>query len=335
MMRRNVLVESRLIDDLLDLTRISQGKLSVELQPVDFHQVVLEAVETCRTQVAHTHMKVALDATEHMVNGDAGRLQQVIRNLLQNAARFTPDGGTIKLRTTNRQSGMLSVLCRDTGKGIAPTDLGRIFRAFEQAGRSLKRGYGGLGLGLAICKALVEAHGGKITAWSEGYGTGATFEVALSTVPVGTPLPKAELPSAPTGRIVRPVAAGSSPLHILLVEDHRDTRQMLERLLKRFGYEVDTAKNARIAKERIATADFDLFISDLGLPDESGLALVQAIHECQSIPAIALSGFGGESDRKRSRAAGFAAHLVKPIEIAELREVIEQLSPKAEDGEDG
>jgi len=322
-MRRNLQLEVRLIDDLLDLTRIGKGKLAIKLHPVDAHDAILRAVETCRPHLKHLETKLALDALESNVNADPDRLEQVVRNLLENAARFTPAGGNIEIRTSNSAPGVLQILCLDTGVGIEAADLSRIFKAFEQCERSVKRGYGGLGLGLAISKALVEAHGGSITARSAGHGRGATFEVNLQTVPEtltqngqNSPAPVAFLPTP---------KAPSPPCRILLVEDHCDTRLLLARLLKRFGYEVDMAEDARTALDLAGTADFDILISDIGLPDGNGLQLVQSIHERQPIPAIAVSGYGAESDRQQSRDAGYSEHLVKPIDSKRLVETIERL----------
>jgi len=302
------------------------------MEPLDAHQMIRNALETCRSQVAHLQTVLALDAPDHNITGDQGRFQQVVRNLLQNAARFTPEGGRIEIRTSNPAPGMFRLICRDNGAGIDPSDLTRIFKAFEQSERSVKSGYGGLGLGLAISKALVEAQGGSITARSGGHGLGATFEVTLHTTSAAAALPSSE-PSPITPPPITPPSAlvtARPPLRILLVEDHTDTRQMLERLLKRYGYQVDTAEDVRTARERIQNMKFDLLVSDIGLPDESGLDLLRSIDQNQAMPAIALSGFGTESDLRKSREAGFAEHLVKPIDFQHLREAIKRLGKAAE-----
>ena len=251
----------------------------------------------------------------------------MIRNLLENAARFTPAGGTIEIRTSNPAPETFRVVCRDDGLGIEPEDLGRIFKAFEQSERAVKAGYGGLGLGLAISKALVEAHGGAITALSAGRGKGAAFEVCLKTI-VATPEPQGAPNPPPPAPAPRSRGSETSPPRILLVEDHRDTRQVLEYLLRRFGYEVDTAKDVRSARERACNARFDLVISDIGLPDGSGLELMETIRQRQAIPAIALSGYGAESDRQQSLQAGYSEHLVKPVNSVRLHEAIERLIPR-------
>ena len=330
MMRRNLELEARLINDLLDLTRISTGKLSIEPKSVDAHNAIRQALESCSSQTAHLRVQVIFEASEQTIMADSDRFQQVVRNLLQNAARFTPAGGTVQICTANPEPGVLQIRCRDTGSGIEPGDLGRIFRAFEQSERSVKSGYGGLGLGLAITKGLVEAHGGTITAWSGGRGTGATFQIILkttapSTVPRGQDVPTPAEPRNSPASVSSGSNAKSTGLRILLVEDHRDTRQVLERLLTRFGYHVYTAKDVRTARECACASKFDLMISDIGLPDGSGLDLVQAVHRCQAIPAIALSGYGTETDRQQSRQAGYDEHLVKPIDSHRLRETIEHL----------
>lgn len=324
MMHRNLQLEVRLINDLLDLTRIGGGKLSIELRPTNVHNVIRRAMESCRPQMEHLETKLALDAAERIVNGDPGRLEQVVRNLLENAARFTPAGGSVEIRTSNPVAGTLRILCIDTGVGIDKDDLSRIFKAFEQCDRAVRSGYGGLGLGLAISKALIEAHGGSITVQSAGHGHGATFEIDLKTVPAEPQNGKvAAAPEASAPRTVSP--AESPPRRVLLVEDHRDTRRAFARLLKRFGYEVDTAADARTAEALAGSAKFDIVISDIGLPDGSGLQLVQAIHQRQLIPAVAVSGYGSEADRQKSLEAGYSEHLVKPIDSTRLVETIERL----------
>ena len=322
-MRRNLQLEVRLINDLLDLTRIGKGKLAIKIRPINAHDAIRRAVESCLPQLTHLQLKLALDAAESEVAADPDRLEQVIRNLLENAARFTPSGGSVELRTANPAPGVLEILCRDTGVGIKSEDLSRIFNAFEQCNRAVTSGYGGLGLGLAISKALIDAHGGSITARSPGHGRGATFEIHLKTVPATQPRNGL---SAPEPATPHPLADAEPPSrHILLVEDHRDTRLLMARLLERFGYEVETAADARTAEALARNGKFDILISDIGLPDASGLQLVRAIHEHQPIPAIAVSGYGAESDRQQSRQAGYSEHLVKPIDSNRLVEAIERL----------
>ncbi len=327
MMRRNLMLETRLIDDLLDLNSIAKGKLQFQLKPMDAHQAILGAMETCRQQLSTHQVTLALDASAHFVNGDANRMEQIVRNLLLNAVRFTPSGGTIELRTTNPTAGTFQFSCRDNGQGIEKNDLTRIFNPFEQAGRSVKQGYGGLGLGLAISKAIVEALGGTIAAHSPGRNQGSTFEITLDALPVAVVQPSPGSKPKPSSTTLPPRSPTSAqaPLHILLVEDHVDTRETLARLLQRYGYKVDTAQDAKTAREKAARNQFDMFISDIGLPDGSGYDLIQTLLRHQPIPSISLSGFGMESDFQKSRAAGFSEHLVKPLDFKLLRKTIERL----------
>jgi CheY-like chemotaxis protein len=319
MMRRNIMLESRMIDDLLDVNRIVRGKLTFQMEPVDLHAVISNAVETCRGEIEDKHIQteIRLDAPEHFMQGDKSRLHQIVRNLVQNAVRYNLEGGKVEITTCNPDMGEVMLTCRDYGIGIDPDDISRIFRAFEQANRSFKAGHGGLGLGLAISKALVEAQRGTLTAHSEGRGKGSTFQVRFKTIP------------APVGHVPAPAEPPRQtphrrPLRILLVEDHDDTRTSLERLLRHFGYEVQGAQDAIDAHQKIEKQIFDILISDIGLPGQSGLELVQEIRKRRPIPAIALSGFGMDADVKQSRAAGFAEHLVKPIDFTKLREAVER-----------
>jgi signal transduction histidine kinase/ActR/RegA family two-component response regulator len=318
MVRRNVELEARLIDDLLDLTRISRGKLEVAWRDLDMHSLLSHAREACIPDADARRLKFELStaASRCFVRGDATRLQQVLWNLLRNAVKFTPEGGTIRVHTANDADGHLIVEVTDSGIGIEPEVLPRIFDAFEQGGRDMTRRYGGLGLGLAISKALVTLHGGTLTARSEGRGMGATFSVTLPTVET-----MAVEPASPAAR------DGDAPaLRILLVEDHVDTRKATARLLKSFGHEVATADSVATGLEAAEAGPFDLIISDLGLPDGSGLDLMRQIKNRYGMKGIALSGFGMESDLLNSRAAGFDHHLTKPVPIEQLEATVRQVA---------
>ena len=329
LIRRNIQLEARLIDDLLDLTRVATGKLKLERRPVDAHAALRDAVEICRGDVREQHIELSLDlaAGRHHVHGDAARLQQVFWNLIKNAVKFTPPAGRIEVRTSNPDPAdpdRLVVEVSDTGIGIEPDVLPRIFNAFEQGGTSTTRRFGGLGLGLAISRALVEAHQGKLTAASEGLGHGATFRVELHA---SAPAPAAEAPDEPAARSpeVR------RPLRVLLVEDHADTRNVLARLLRAVGHSVTTADTAESALRVVANGEGDaveLLVSDLALPDGSGIDVVRAFRARRAdrpLKAIALSGWGMEDDVRRSLDAGFDRHLTKPISLDALLEAVEQL----------
>ncbi len=237
MTRRNVELEARLIDDLLDISRIIQGKLRLDRKVVDAHALIQQALEICQGGIAAARLRVELDlqASRHFVEADAARLQQVAWNLIKNAVKFTPPGGFLAVRTHN-DAGKLVVDVSDTGVGIGPDVLSKIFDAFEQGDRSVTQRYGGLGLGLAIGRSLAEAHGGRLLAASPGVGQGATFTLELPTV---------DPPSKPlgAGSTDLEIAEGDSsrPLRILLVEDNLDTLRVMERLLKRRGHEVAAA----------------------------------------------------------------------------------------------
>ena len=316
--RRNVELEARLIDDLLDLTRVSRGKLELNLEPVDVHELIHAALQTCcRDDMDSKKVEVtlALEARRHRVRGDAARLQQVFWNLLGNAVKFSPGGGTINVRSFDAD-GRLRIEISDHGIGIEPEVLPRIFNAFEQGEQSTARRFGGLGLGLAICRAIIQLHGGAITARSGGPGTGATFAVELSLceAPPVQPPPPADAP-----------ANAMKTAHVLLVEDHADTARIMARLLDGKGYRLTTAGTLADALHLSGQQAFDVLISDLGLPDGSGLELITQIHRSRRIPAIALSGFGMDEDIDKSKAAGFSEHLTKPVNFQSLLNAINRL----------
>jgi len=314
LIRRNIELEARLIDDLLDVTRISKGMLAMDRQVVALDAVLRDAVRICESEIAKKQIKVALDlqAQNHRVEGDAPRLLQAFWNLLQNAVKFTPTGGNITVRTRS-QAEHLSVEIVDTGIGIEAEALPRIFEAFGQADETISRRFGGLGLGLALSKALVEAHGGKVGAHSLGHDRGTTFTVELKT----TTRPLEQRSSA------TPAASSPAPsLRILLVEDHEDTRRTLARLLERWGHSVQTAATVSEALHLATDRRLDLLVSDLGLPDGHGNDLMRELRKTSSIRGIAVSGFGTEEDVARSLAAGFELHLAKPVGAQRLRAAI-------------
>ncbi len=314
--RRNVRLEARLIDDLLDLARIRSGKFTLEAAPLDVRNVLREAIEICRAEFAQRRVELREEfgASGTLVLADSARLQQVFWNLLMNAGKFTPAGGLITVRTSNPSGNRWQVEITDTGVGIEPDKLERIFDAFEQ-GTSVT-GSAGLGLGLAICKALIEMQGGTVTAHSAGAGRGATFLVEL---PLHAPL-KIEK-KVQEREPVPPVKR-----RLLLVEDHGDTAEMLRRLLALQGYEVRTASSIASAIEMTGTYKFDILISDIGLPDGRGTELLARLREqlggaCR---AIAMSGFGMQDDLDRSLKAGFSEHLTKPVEFSALLRAIDR-----------
>lgn len=316
--RRNVELEAQLIDDLLDLTRIAKGKLQLSFDLIDVHALLRNVLEICDAGVRekNLHIDVALEAGKHWVRGDSARLQQVFWNLVKNAIKFTPDGGRIDIRSRVDDSNRIALEITDTGIGIQAEALGKIFDAFEQASRDITRLFGGLGLGLSISKALVEAHGGDIHARSEGDGRGATFSVVLpvESAPV-------ETPGEPTAESV---ASTRSDIHILIVEDHRETNLVMQMFLERQGYRVSSARTVTDALQLATDTNFDVVISDISLPDGTGLDLIRTLKTVKPVIGIALSGFGMETDIQRSLEAGFAEHLVKPVGVRALQAAIDR-----------
>jgi signal transduction histidine kinase len=321
--RRNVELEARLIDDLLDVTRISKGKLQLSFEPISVHQILQRAYEICRNEIEAKNLEVTfrLRAAHAYVDGDPARLQQVFWNLIKNSVKFTPEKGQITIETANPTADKIEVRVTDTGIGIESEAIDKIFNAFEQGQRDITRRFGGLGLGLTISKTLIDAHGGHIHVQSPGKDQGASFSVKLNTVE--TPVERdghGEVPSVDR----KPKPAGASR-RVLLVDDHQDTCLGMKRMLERRGYEITIAHSAEQAVEKVRTQEFDLLISDIGLPDRSGYELMREVRVNNRLPGIALSGFGSEEDVNQAREAGFAEHLTKPINFERLEKTIESL----------
>jgi signal transduction histidine kinase len=310
--RRNVELEARLIDDLLDLTRIARGKVKLELAIIDIHDVLRHSVEICFAK-GDRQPSIELAAHRHHVRGDPARLRQVFWNLANNAVKFTPAGQPIAIRSRNSENSV-EIDIADSGVGIEPEFMPRLFNAFEQGDPNQARTFGGLGLGLAITKTLVESHGGIVTAHSAGRNTGATFTVRL---PIADDVSKTERTA-----ISPPDRFQSLPARVLLVEDHEETLKILAKLLVGLGHQVTTASTIKSALEAAACNNFDLIISDLGLPDGLGYELMRSLRARRNLPGIALSGYGMSDDIQRSEEAGFAEHLVKPVDLNKLREAI-------------
>lgn len=330
MMARNVALEARLIDDLLDLTRIARGKLSLRSEPCDLHSLLGNVVEIIREDAREKEITIELDlaAPHHYLTGDPARLQQIFWNLLRNAVKFTPAGGRVRLRTRDcgrtrdereGRGGCLRVEVNDDGIGFDPASSARLFQPFEQADGPR---FGGLGLGLAIAHALTDLHGGTISASSPGKGQGATFTVELP----GAVAPPAGAAGA-GGAAVE--TAPEPPLRLLLVEDHKATREVLGRLLEKAGHHVFAARTVAEARAAAGREHFDAVISDLGLPDGTGVELMAHLRDRYGMRGIALSGYGMDEDLRRSSEAGFALHLVKPIDAEELRRALRSLVDRA------
>jgi CheY-like chemotaxis protein/anti-sigma regulatory factor (Ser/Thr protein kinase) len=263
------------------------------------------------------HIDLQLGAGRHVVSGDPSRLRQVFSNLLSNAVKFTPDGGRVTI-TTRDVGDRIRVEVRDTGVGIDAAVLPHVFDPFEQGGRKMTRQYGGLGLGLAIAKGLVDAHGGRIAAESDGTGRGTTMSVTLPTVIA--PLPLAAAPESPVERVPAEVA-----LNILLVEDHEDSRSAMTRLLRTLRHRIESASSVNDALSVAWRFDFDLLISDIGLPDGSGLDLMRTLSARQPVRGIALTGYGSAADIAEALDAGFIMHLTKPVRVDELKDAVRRV----------
>jgi hypothetical protein len=269
-------------------------------------------------------VKTELQAARYYVHTDASRLQQVIWNVLRNAAKFTEAGGDIRVATANDSAGHLNVRVTDTGVGMSAETLAKLFTPFKQGEQELSRRYGGLGLGLAISRQLVDLLGGQISATSEGLGQGSSFTITFPS------LERAAKVSRKAAEASDAAAEKSNGgLKLLLVEDHVDSLLALTRLLRRRGYEVQGADSVGAAVSALGSQSFDVVISDLGLPDGSGYDIISHLRASSTTPAIALSGFGMEDDLARCQAAGFEAHLTKPVNFQKLEATIWQLIGKA------
>jgi PAS domain S-box-containing protein len=316
-LQRNIELEALLIDDLLDLTRIVHGKLELHTTATNVHGLIEHALSISEAEANQKQLEVIrhFEARHFHVWGDAARLQQVFWNLIKNAVKFTPAGGRIEVTTRNPASSRLEIMVADNGSGIEPALLPRIFEAFEQGSA---RRFGGLGLGLAICKRVVDLHHGAISAASEGSGRGAQFTVTLEAM-------ETSLLDDPA-RVLDEAAPEARGAEILLVEDHPDTARVLQRILENAGYVVRSADSVAAARRVAEQRKVDLVISDLGLPDGNGLELMQHLSRRYGLSGIALSGFGTEEDVAASRAAGFAEHLIKPIDWSQLKLAIARLT---------
>ncbi|MFL6234437.1 MAG: ATP-binding protein [Thermoanaerobaculia bacterium] len=329
MIRRNVELEARLIDDMLDLTRIARGKLELRCEVADLRQVVDHALQTARADLFDKGLRLSLDLAEvdYGVWADTPRLTQVFWNLFSNSVKFTPPGGAIAVRACREEGPAgpaLMVEVEDTGIGIEPEVLSGIFDAFQQGELAITRRFGGLGLGLAISKAIVELHGGSLTAASAGRGRGAKFSVRL---PVGDlPASREAERSGPLREAPAPRPSPEvPPLHILLVEDHADTAEAMADLLREMGHQVTVAGSVAggLAAAEGQAGRIDLVLSDLGLPDGTGLDLMAELHGRYGVKGIALSGYGMEEDVRKSLEAGFNRHLTKPVNLRALQTAIQ------------
>ena len=319
LIRRNVELEARLIDDLLDLTLITHGKLVLQTDNINMHTCLNRAIEICQDEARQKrlNLQIELGARHTLIRGDPVRVQQVCWNVLRNAVKFTSERGTISLTTGNDAQNNIWVRIADTGIGFLPDQADRIFEAFEQGGHHITRQFGGLGLGLAISRSIMQAHGGRIEAQSAGANQGATFTLTF-------PLVNFTHQAAEEAPVSSPVPA--TGLSILLVEDHKDTRVCIQRLLEASSHKITSARTAHDALQLAETSRFDLVISDLGLPDLNGHELMRRLHARTGVPGIALSGYGTEHDIEESRQAGFKYHLTKPVSFDRLKSIVAEFA---------
>jgi CheY-like chemotaxis protein/nitrogen-specific signal transduction histidine kinase len=317
LIRRNIELETRLIDDLLELSCIASGKFTLRTQQVDLMELLARARDSGQKLLAGTDVRIDFEPDSGLgqITADAARLEQILSNLIQNAVKFTPAGGRIVIGA-QRGEEQVWISVRDTGVGMSGEVLGHISDALRRGELGITRPFGGLGLGLSICKALTELHRGKISAESDGPGKGSTFTIDLPTQDVA--MGKSETDAGGT-------AVQTAKWRLLVVEDHADTVRMLGKLLGSAGYSVRTAGDAAAALDLASREQFDLVVSDIGLPDATGYQLMQEIKSRYGISGIAMSGYGMDEDVRKSREAGFSDHLVKPISFAQLDEAIHRL----------
>jgi PAS domain S-box-containing protein len=362
---------SRLINDLLDMSAILNGKMRIDRAPVLISQVVREAVETVRAQADTRKVVIELtgcdeDNLQSMISGDRTRLVQVVWNLLTNAIKFSQDGGTVRV-SCERDAASLVVSVEDEGIGIAPEFLPQVFDRFQQADMSTTKLYGGLGIGLALVHSFVEAHGGTVRAESDGLGRGSRFTVRLPVAELrnadfGSRIEEGSTSSSATASTATPAPASSvnddqklgaptpqseirnpqsrspqSTRRALIVEDAPDTLEMLRRLFEGRGFEVAACSEAAEALDVASRAHFDIIVTDIGLPNIDGYELLRRLYSesphLAQAPAVALTGYAAEADVEAARAAGFDAHLAKPFEPATLTDVVEKLLARRDDAE--
>jgi PAS domain S-box-containing protein len=322
MVRRNVELETRIIDDLLDLSRITSGKLKLRLEPVELNQAVEHVCEICLPQIQEKgiHLECDYDPAAGHVDADPSRLQQVIWNVVKNAVKFTGEDGRIEVKT-RRSGSLVQIVIRDNGVGISEEILPRVFDAFEQGGEGVTREFGGLGLGLAISKALIELHHGSIGIESRGQGQGTQVRIELPAIP------EASLSVPRPQSAARRGESSHAPLRVLVVEDHADTAAMLGRLLTASGFQVSVTGNAAQALQIVKAGNLDVIVSDIGLPDSTGYDLMRQVRQiAPQMIGIAMSGYGMEADIRKSADAGFQEHLVKPVAIPVLVDALRRVA---------
>jgi signal transduction histidine kinase/CheY-like chemotaxis protein/PAS domain-containing protein len=321
-LRRNAQSQSQLINDLLDLSRLQRGKISLNQETVSLPAIIDNAVETVRTDAARKGVEIILQASDQLllVEGDRLRLQQIAWNILNNAVKFTPAGGRIEISLSSDGDSAVLIVS-DTGQGIDPSFLPHVFEMFRQADGSNRRRHGGLGIGLALVRQLVQLHGGAISVESAGSNQGSRFTVRLPLLCETAPLAVAS-----SGAVDLAVLSQTS---FLVLDDSEDSIAMLEELLKLAGAHVVTATNGADALRIASENEFDVILSDISMPEMDGFEFLQRLREIdgrQDVPVVAITGFGRSDDIERARAAGFYSHLTKPLDLQALTVVLEQIA---------
>ncbi len=327
---RNARTQAQLIDDLLDVSRIVSGKLLLDVKEVELDKIVTSAINVVQPAADAKAIRITYDCEpgRNFITGDAARLQQIAWNLLSNAVKFTPEGGSVGI-CLERIGSHIKLSVSDTGKGIATDFLPHVFDRFRQADSTTTRNYGGLGLGLAIVRHLVELHGGTVNAESPGEGRGATFSATFPLLAVSTEAQSVEA----TGVDGRAVNGRSEleGLRVLVVDDEPDTRQVISAVIAKSGAEVKTCASVPEALETLKLWKPDILMSDIGMPDEDGYSLIQKVRSLSAasgglIPAAALTAYARDEDRERALAAGFQMHVAKPIGARELIDTVAGLA---------
>ena len=341
---RNVRMQTKIIEDILDVSRIITGKLSLSITKVNLAPVIEAALDSVllAADAKGIRLEWELDPDAGPVSGDPGRLQQVVWNLVSNAIKFTPKGGVVNVRLA-RVDSFAEITVSDTGQGISGEFLPHVFERFLQADSTSTRKHGGLGLGLAIVRHLVEMHGGTVSAASEGEGRGATFTLRLPLTAVrasgdllpqsNDQIPESSIESVFTNRSKATGDLKLDGLRVLIVDDDADARELIEVILLQFGAETKVAKSAREALEVLEDWKPDAIVSDVGMPYEDGYTLIQQVRALDPergglIPAIALTGYGRPQDRLQLLAAGYQVHLSKPVELMQLVDSIAEITSR-------
>jgi len=329
---RGATTQAQIVDDLLDIARVVRGQLRLDVRPVELVPVIEASIDTVRPAAAGREIEIAavLEPRAGPVAGDPGRLQQVVWNLLTNAIKFTPSGGRVEVRLAHGGD-HVEISVKDTGAGIPPELLPHVFERFRQGDSSTTRAHGGLGLGLAIVRHLVEAHGGTVTAESDGLGLGSSFCVSLPFFQA-RPRPREAEPIRAAVRPVPPPAVTSlEALRVLIVDDDHDTLEVVKELLEQAGAAVTSAASADEALASLRQSPPDVLLSDIGMPGQDGYELIRRVRDLAPeqggrVPAAALTAFTQSDHRQKALSAGYQLYLPKPIAPAELTAAVARLA---------